>query len=77
MKNPEAFAHALRGLGIEDLAVRFKLSREEAKRLVWAAHDKGSQRDPRRIRSDGLGHEGQGPSSQGRDAALVAPVQAK
>lgn len=43
MRHPEAFAYALRGVGIEDVAVKFKLSRNEAKQIVWAASAVGSE----------------------------------
>lgn len=74
MKHPEAIAAAARGLGVDDLLAQFRIGRAEAKAIVWAAHDKGSQRDPGRVGSDGLGHDGQGLSAQGREARSLASL---
>ena len=64
------------GLGIEDIEIKHNITRASAKRIVWAAHGKGSWRHlmPRRERGVAYGQER--PAYEGWEAVSLAPVPA-
>jgi len=72
--NKQALFCALKGWGIDDLVAKFGLSREDAKRIVWAAYGKGSRRDARRAGTVDLDADSKGPSHANSEAREVAPV---